>query len=170
MKRRGYKVRRAHFSFSSHQIADVYNAITSLERNPLGSDTVLTWWVKCHTISPVTRVSSPSKHLLEPGAIFFWPSAKFRTYGGFVGCTFVIGCGLSCLEVAANSYITVLGTPRYAAMRLNISQGFQGIASFAGPLIASTYFFKGKNADTLNTVQWVYLAVAGLGLTLNVLF
>lgn len=28
---------------------------------------------------------------LHPGAIFFWPSAKFRSYGGFVGCTFVIG-------------------------------------------------------------------------------
>ncbi|KAH9055454.1 MFS general substrate transporter [Lactarius vividus] len=108
--------------------------------------------------------------LYSLGAIFFWPSAKYEKYGGFVGCTFVIGCGLSCLEVAANSYITVLGTPRYAAMRLNISQGFQGIASFAGPLIASTYFFKGKNANTLDTVQWVYLSVSGLGVLLNVLF
>ena len=55
-------------------------------------------------------------------------------------------------------------------MRLNTSQGFQGLASFAGPLIASTYFFKGKNATTLDTVQWVYLAVAALGVILNVLF
>lgn len=123
-------------------------------------------------ITPVYIPTTPSRHALTypTGAIFFWPSAKFEKYGGFVGCTFVIGCGLSCLEVAANSYITVLGTPRYAAMRLNISQGFQGVASFAGPLIASSYFFKGKNATTLNTVQWVYLAVAGLGVILNVLF
>ncbi|KAI0267020.1 MFS general substrate transporter [Gloeopeniophorella convolvens] len=108
--------------------------------------------------------------LYSLGAVFFWPSAKFEKYGGFVGCTFVIGCGLSCLEVAANSYITVLGSPRYAAVRLNISQGFQGLASFAGPLIASSFFFKGKNATTLDTVQWVYLAVAGLGVVLNTLF
>ncbi|TFY74485.1 hypothetical protein EWM64_g9527, partial [Hericium alpestre] len=108
--------------------------------------------------------------LYSLGAIFFWPSAKFEKYGGFVGCTFVIGCGLSCLEVAANSYISVLGAPHYAAMRLNFSQGFQGVASFAGPLIASTYFFRGKNANTLDTVQWVYLAVAGLGIVLNILF
>ncbi|KAA1475147.1 MFS general substrate transporter [Dentipellis sp. KUC8613] len=108
--------------------------------------------------------------LYSLGAIFFWPSAVYSKYGGFVGCTFVIGCGLSCLEVAANSYITVLGSPRYAAMRLNFSQGFQGVASFAGPLIGSTYFFRGKNATTLDTVQWVYLAVAGLGLVLNILF
>ncbi|KAL5528650.1 hypothetical protein ACEPAF_7786 [Sanghuangporus sanghuang] len=108
--------------------------------------------------------------LYSLGAIFFWPSAKFKAYGGFVGCTFIIGCGLATLEVAANSYITVLGSPKYAAARLNFSQGFQGVASFSGPLIASHYFFKGKNATTLDTVQWVYLAVAGLGIALNILF
>jgi len=108
--------------------------------------------------------------LYSLGAIFFWPSAKFRAYGGFVGCTFVIGCGLASLEVAANSYISVLGTPKYAAARLNFSQGFQGVASFTGPLIASRWFFRGKNATTLDTVQWVYLAVAGLGVVLNILF
>ncbi|EJD02745.1 MFS general substrate transporter [Fomitiporia mediterranea MF3/22] len=108
--------------------------------------------------------------LYSLGAIFFWPSAKFEAYGGFVGCTFVIGCGLATLEVAANSYIAVLGTPKYAAARLNFSQGFQGVASFTGPLIASRWFFRGKNATTLDTVQWVYLAVAGLGIVLNTLF
>ncbi|CAL1707329.1 unnamed protein product [Somion occarium] len=108
--------------------------------------------------------------LYSLGAIFFWPSAKFQKYGGFVGCTFVIGCGLSTLEVAANSYIAVLGTPKYAAARLNFSQGFQGVASFAGPMIASRWFFQGKNATSLDTVQWVYLAVAGLGVVLNIMF
>ncbi|KAK7687190.1 hypothetical protein QCA50_009694 [Cerrena zonata] len=108
--------------------------------------------------------------LYSLGAIFFWPSAKFERYGGFVGCTFIIGCGLSTLEVAANSYIAVLGSPKYAAARLNFSQGFQGVASFAGPMIASRWFFVGKNATSLDTVQWVYLAVAGLGVVLNILF
>ncbi|KAG7449792.1 MFS general substrate transporter, partial [Guyanagaster necrorhizus] len=108
--------------------------------------------------------------LYSLGAVFFWPSAVYEKYGGFVACTFVIGCGLATLEVAANSYIAVLGTPRYAAARLNLSQGFQGVASFAGPLIASRWFFTGANATTLDTVQWVYLAVAGLGVVLNILF
>lgn len=64
------------------------------------------------------------------------------------------GCGLATLEVAANSYISVLGSPEYAAVRLNFSQGFQGIASFSGPLIASRWFFTGANATSLGTVQW----------------
>lgn len=82
----------------------------------------------------------------------------------------MIGCGLSALEVAANSYISVLGSPKHAAGRLNFSQGFQGVASFSGPLIASRWFFTGKNATTLDTVQYVYVAVACLGLVLNVMF
>ncbi|KAF8556322.1 MFS general substrate transporter [Imleria badia] len=108
--------------------------------------------------------------LYSLGAVFFWPSAKFEKYGGFVGSTFVIGCGLATLEVAANSYISVLGTPQFAAARLNFSQGFQGVASFSGPLIAARWFFTGQNATSLGTVQWVYLAVACLGVFLNVLF
>ncbi|OAX32878.1 MFS general substrate transporter [Rhizopogon vinicolor AM-OR11-026] len=108
--------------------------------------------------------------LYSIGAIFCWPSAKFEKYGGFIGSTFVMGCGLSTLEVAANSYVTVLGTPHYSAARLNFSHGFPAIASFAGPLIASRWFFTGANATSLGTVQWVYLAVAGLGIVLNILF
>ncbi|TDL26207.1 MFS general substrate transporter [Rickenella mellea] len=108
--------------------------------------------------------------LYSLGAIFFWPSAKFKAYGGFVASTFVSASGLCTLEVAANSYIAVLGSPKYAASRLNFSQGFQGVASFSGPLIAARWFFLGKNATTLDTVQWVYLAVAGLGVALNIMF
>lgn len=70
-----------------------------------------------------------------------------------------LGCGLATLEVAANSYIAVLGTPKYAAARLNFSQGFQGVASFAGPLIASRWFFTGKNATSLDTVQWYVFSI-----------
>jgi FHS family L-fucose permease-like MFS transporter len=36
--------------------------------------------------------------LYSIGAIFFWPSAVYRTYGGFVACTFVMACGLATLE------------------------------------------------------------------------
>lgn len=86
------------------------------------------------------------------GALCFWPSAKFETFGGFVGSAFVIACGLATLEVCANSYVTVLGSPEQAAFRLNFSQSFNGLASFVGPLIASKYFF-GEGQTGLGSVQ-----------------
>lgn len=107
--------------------------------------------------------------IFATGAVLFWPSAKYRQYGMFVAFTFVAGSGLATLEVAANTYITLLGPPRYAALRLTLAQGFNGIATVVGPLIASHAFFNGKNATELGTVQYVYLAMACFATLLNLM-
>ena len=115
--------------------------------------------------------------LYSLGAIFFWPAAHFSSrenavasFGGFLACTLVIACGLATLETSANSYTVVIGDPSWASTRLQFCQSWNGIASFAGPLIASKYFFSGKHAEDLSTVQYVYLAVACLGAAVGVLF
>ena len=98
--------------------------------------------------------------LYVSGALFFWPAAKFLSFGAFVGATFVMACGLSELETAANPYISVLGDPKTASFRLNFSQSFNGVGSFVGPLIASNAFFSGSNTTSLTSVQYVYLGIA----------
>lgn len=115
--------------------------------------------------------------LYSLGAIFFWPTAHFSTYehriasfGGFCACTLVIACGLATLETAANSYAVVIGDPALASARLQFCQSWNGVASFIGPLIASKFFFTGKNAHNLVNVQFVYLAVACAGVAIAVLF
>ncbi|KXS14660.1 MFS general substrate transporter [Gonapodya prolifera JEL478] len=112
------------------------------------------------------------------GAIFFWPVAKFSVgttnpgsiFAGFVVCTAVIACGLATLEVAANSYASVVPPVKYANLRLQFSQACNGVASFTGPLLASHVFFSDENADNLNNVQWVYLGVSLLGVAIATLF
>ncbi|KAK8866083.1 hypothetical protein IAR55_001234 [Kwoniella newhampshirensis] len=112
------------------------------------------------------------------GAILFWPVAKFSVnttnpsgiFGGFVICTAVIACGLATLEVSANSYVSVMPPHNVANFRLQFSQSFNGVASFSGPLIASKYFFTEENKNNLNNVQWVYLAVSGLGVLVALAF
>lgn len=116
--------------------------------------------------------------LYSLGAILFWPVAKSSLhsknhqaiFGGFVVCTAVIACGLASLEVAANSYVSTLEPLNIASFRLQFSQSFNGVASFTGPLIASKYFFSGGNENNLTNVQWVYLAVALLGVSVIVAF
>jgi len=110
----------------------------------------------------------------------FWATAKFvystsetnriASYGGFLACTFVIACGLATLETSANSYAVIIGDPASASMRLQFCQSWNGVASFVGPLIASKFFFTGANANNLTNVQYVYLAVACLGVAVAVLF
>ncbi|KAJ6615097.1 major facilitator superfamily transporter [Mycena sp. CBHHK59/15] len=115
--------------------------------------------------------------LYSLGAILFWPCAHFAAtsdkhaiFGGFVVCTAVTACGLATLEVAANSYISVMPPIEVAAFRLNFSQSFNGVASFAGPFIASKYFFTGENSKNLTNVQYVYIAVAGMGVMVALAF
>jgi FHS family L-fucose permease-like MFS transporter len=115
--------------------------------------------------------------LYSLGAILFWPVAKFSgksnnqaIFGGFVVCTAVIACGLATLETAANSYVSVMPPHNVANFRLQFSQSFNGVASFTGPLIASKYFFSDGNANDLTNVQWVYLAVAGMGVMVALMF
>ncbi|WWD17715.1 hypothetical protein CI109_102156 [Kwoniella shandongensis] len=116
--------------------------------------------------------------LYSLGAILFWPVAKFSVntknpqgiFGGFVMCTAIIACGLATLEVSANSYVSVMPPHNVANFRLQFSQSFNGVASFSGPLIASKYFFTEENKDNLNNVQWVYLAVSGLGVMVALAF
>ncbi|KAN0062812.1 hypothetical protein ACQY0O_004632 [Thecaphora frezii] len=107
--------------------------------------------------------------LFSLGAILFWPCAVYESFPGFIVCTFVTASGLSWLEVAANSYITVIGAPNLAAFRLVFAQSWNGVATVIGPLIASHTFLK-TGATGLNHLQWVYLGISGFGVVLNCLF
>ncbi|KAH8882914.1 L-fucose:H+ symporter permease-like protein [Thozetella sp. PMI_491] len=115
--------------------------------------------------------------LYSIGAVMFWPTAHFASaanhktsFGAFCACTLVIACGLATLETSANSYAVVIGDPASASARLQFCQSWNGVASFIGPLIASSFFFSGENANNLVNVQFVYLAVACAGAAVAVVF
>ncbi|TVY76000.1 L-fucose-proton symporter [Lachnellula suecica] len=113
------------------------------------------------------------------GALVAWPCLLHRSFGGFCAAIFIIGNGLGSLETAANPYITgrleymqhgelglmefsVCGPPRYAEMRINLSQAFNGIGTVVAPVLGSYVFFTQDPNDpsALRNVQWVYLAIA----------
>ncbi|RHZ62654.1 putative l-fucose permease [Aspergillus thermomutatus] len=95
------------------------------------------------------------------GALCMWPAGLNRSFGGFCAATFVIGSGLGSLETAANPYLTVCGPPKYAEMRINLAQAFNGIGTCVAPTLASYVFFTETQDDVaaLKSVQWVYLAI-----------
>jgi FHS family L-fucose permease-like MFS transporter len=108
--------------------------------------------------------------LYAAGALLFYPSAQQLNFNFFLISLFVLASGLTCLETAANPYITVLGSPQTAAFRLNLSQCFNGVGSFIGPIIAANVFFSGKNNTNLDSVKFVYLAIAAVVLLVAGLF
>lgn len=67
------------------------------------------------------------------GSILFVPAANSLQYVYFLIALFVIACGLTFLETAANPYVTLLGPAETATKRLNFSQSFNGLAAFIAP-------------------------------------
>lgn len=79
------------------------------------------------------------------GALLFLPAANTRTYELFLLALFVIGCGITILETAANPYAAVLGEPSGASTRLNLGAAINGLAVFIAPVIGSKFILSGIN-------------------------
>src|SRR5499427_8702256 len=63
------------------------------------------------------------------GAFLFVPAASVPSYPLFLGALIVLAAGITCLQVAANPYVTVLGKPETASSRLNLTQAFNSLGT-----------------------------------------
>ena len=70
------------------------------------------------------------------GSLLFIPSEQLMSFNFFLFSLFVIGCGLTFLETAANPYVTELGDRETAASRLNLAQSFNGLGCICAPVIS----------------------------------
>ena len=77
--------------------------------------------------------------LFALGCFLFIPAANTISYPFFLGALFVLSCGLTILETAANPYITVLGDPAKATQRLNFAQSFNGLAASVAPIVGGVF-------------------------------
>ncbi|SMR60730.1 unnamed protein product [Zymoseptoria tritici ST99CH_1E4] len=102
------------------------------------------------------------------GCLIYWPAAVLTSWPTFLVTNFIVGFGLSMLEVSANAFIVLCGPASHAEIRLNISQGIQAVGSIVAPLIADKAFLHRSqtNAPSLVNTQWAYL---GLSLTTVIL-
>jgi FHS family L-fucose permease-like MFS transporter len=114
------------------------------------------------------------------GALLFIPAASIRTYGFFLFALFVMACGQGILEVAANTYVTILGPSESSERRLNLAQSFNAVGAWVTPFIGRAFILSGieYSAATLAAMtpeQWqiysaseairvrgTYLAIAGI--------
>lgn len=76
------------------------------------------------------------------GSALFWPAATLPSYPLFLGGLFVVGLGLTMLQIAANPYVTILGPERTASSRLNLAQGFNSVGTTIGPLIGGYLIYQ----------------------------
>lgn len=77
--------------------------------------------------------------LFAIGCFLFVPAANTMSYVFFLSALFIVACGITILETAANPYITVLGDPATATQRLNFAQSFNGLAAFVAPIVGGKF-------------------------------
>ena len=106
------------------------------------------------------------------GTLVFWPSAVLLSYPAFIVSNFLVGFGLSCLEVASNPYIALCGPLEYAEVRLNFSQAFQAVGTVCSPLLANRVLFNNvaNNTNSLVGAQWAYLGISLFDFMLAIIF
>ena len=75
--------------------------------------------------------------LFAIGCFLFIPAANYQSYNYFLVALFIIACGLTVLETAANPYAAALGDPATATQRLNLAQSFNGLAAAVAPVIGA---------------------------------
>ncbi|KAF2720739.1 MFS general substrate transporter [Polychaeton citri CBS 116435] len=105
------------------------------------------------------------------GTLIFWPAAVLTSFPAYFITNFIVGFGLSILEIAANPFIALCGPQAYAEVRLNLSQAVQAVGTVIAPLIANRAFFhKVNNAPSLIDTQWAYLGISLFTIALAVVY
>ncbi len=106
------------------------------------------------------------------GAFLFMPAAHIQTFNFTLFCLFVIACGLTCLETAANPFSTVLGPKETSEQRLNLSQSFNGLGWIMGPAIGGLLILggDGKDPNKFASMTLPYMIIGTMVLLVAVLF
>ena len=81
--------------------------------------------------------------LMSLGSFIYVPAANLPSFPVFLMATFVLATGVVFLQVAANPYVTAIGSPETASSRLNFTQALNSIATMIAPWLISVAIFRG---------------------------
>lgn len=82
------------------------------------------------------------------GCLLFYPAAEYRVFGIFMLGYFTLAAGITFLQVAANPYVTILGSEKTASSRLNLSQAFNSLGTAIAPAIGALFILTDKVKPT----------------------
>lgn len=127
-------------------------------------------------IDPIERIGYKNGILigLAISAIscaLFFPAAEFEIYSYFLGALFLLGIGLTILQIASNPYVAILGPSISASSRLNFAQGFNSFGTTIAPLIGGYLIFGSFSGDgelSAESVKTPYLIFSGLFVLLGI--
>jgi FHS family L-fucose permease-like MFS transporter len=100
------------------------------------------------------------------GAFGFLGSSHFVSFPLFLCSLFVLAAGITLIQVAANPYVTLLGSPETGSSRLTLVQAFNSLGTTIAPIFGSYVIL---SSSSVTSVEKPYLAL-GIVLLLLALF
>lgn len=95
--------------------------------------------------------------LIALGALFFHPAADERSFSLFMIAIFILGSGITFLQVAVNPYVAILGSETTTPSRLTFSQAFNALGTTLAPIAAAVYLPKDEVKTTAEINQLNYI-------------
>jgi len=74
---------------------------------------------------------------MAAGAFLFVPAASIPSFPLFLSALIVLAAGMTVLQTSANPYVAILGPPRTASSRLNLTQAFNSLGTTVAPKFGS---------------------------------
>lgn len=109
--------------------------------------------------------------LVAAGGFWFIAATRISSFWSFLLGVTVIAMGLTVLETVANPYTTVLGSKRYAALRINLAQSVNGIGWMLGPIVGGAFFYSARGVEVAHGQLYIpYVAMAIVVLVLAGVF
>ncbi|HLZ13074.1 MAG TPA: sugar MFS transporter [Candidatus Acidoferrum sp.] len=89
------------------------------------------------------------------GAFAFFPAASLPSYPLFLAALMVVAGGITALQVSANAYVSILGSPETASSRLNLAQAFNSFGTTIGPFLGGVFILSAqpKTADAIQQMS-----------------
>ena len=109
------------------------------------------------------------------GCLMFYPAAEFHSYNFFLAALFVLASGITVLQVSANPYVTLLGSPETASSRLTLTQAFNSLGTTVAPYLGALFILN-EAVDSMSvtasadSVKMPYLVLTAILLLLAAIF
>jgi FHS family L-fucose permease-like MFS transporter len=112
--------------------------------------------------------------MMVAGCLLMLLAANIAVYALVLLGLFVLACGITILQVAANPLAAALGRPEQSHFRLTLSQTFNSLGTFIGPYLGAVLFLKGVEvkegtaiteevrAESLGGIDFAFFWIAGL--------
>ena len=104
------------------------------------------------------------------GCLLFYPAAGLHSYSLFLTAFFVLAAGICLLQVAANPYVTILGSSETASSRLTMTQAFNSLGTTLAPYLGSLFILSTavKSAEEIQALNVEELSAYQTGQALAV--